>query len=254
MLAREEGSSKGESLQLDWKGFERSARGSRNPTAGERSLVERAYDEIKDGILSSSLVAGQLLKGPDLAALFAMSRTPVREALSLLAKEGLVTSLPRTGYLVSSVTVEDVREIFELRFHLEGVAAQLGATRASPTQLANFELIDAEVRDLAEGLAPDDPRTVRLAITTNRRFHLAVASLARNNRLYEIIRLLHDEGERIQSLDPHLRRVAFLAGAHVDVLDALRQGRAALARKAMQDHMRQTQQRILDSMTPPDAE
>ncbi len=216
--------------------------------AAERSLVERAYDDIKDGILSSRWTAGHILKGPDLAAAFDMSRTPVREALSLLAKEGLVTALPRTGYLVSPVTVDDVKEIFELRVHVEGVAAELAANRATPAQLDVFERVDAEVRELAQTLTPDDPRTVRVAIATNRRFHLTVAALAGNNRLYEIIRRLLDEGERIQSLDPHFRRVGFLVGAHIEVVNALKRGEAALASHAMQNHMRQTQERVLDSI------
>ena len=214
------------------------------------SLVAKAYDEIKDGILSSRLAPGQLLKGPDLAATFGMSRTPVHEALSLLATEGLVTALPRSGYLVTSVTVDDVREIFELRLDLEGLAAELAATRAITTQLEDFELIDIEVREEALLLAPDDPSTLRVAIATNRRFHLMVATLAGNNRLYEIIRRLLDDGERIQSLDPNLMRVGFLVGAHIDVFDALRRGDGAWARQAMQDHMRQTQDRLLASTRP----
>jgi DNA-binding GntR family transcriptional regulator len=248
MLARDSSSSNA-APSSEWPFFEELEGKQRSPTTAP-SLVERAYEEIKDGILSSRLVAGQLLKGPDLAVLFDMSRTPVREALSLLAKEGLVTSLPRTGYLVSSVTVEDVKEIFELRLHLEGVAAELVATRATASELDGFERVDIEVRELVRDLAPDDPRTVRLAIATNRRFHLTVASLARNGRLYETIRRLLDEGERIQALDPNLRMVGFLVGAHIEVLDALRRGEPARARKAMQSHMRHTQARILDLIQP----
>ncbi len=214
------------------------------------SLVAKAYDEIKDGILSSRLVPGQLLKGPDLAATFGMSRTPVHDALSLLVTEGLVTALPRSGYLVTSVTIDDVREIFELRLDLEGLAAELAATRATPTEIEDFELIDTEVRKKALLHAPEDPSTRRVAIATNRRFHLMVATLAGNKRLYEIIRRLLDEDERIQSLDPNLLCVGFLIGAHVDVFDALRRGDGAQARQAMQDHMRQTQDRVLASIRP----
>lgn len=214
------------------------------------SLVAKAYGEIKDGILSSRLVPGQLLKGPDLAATFGMSRTPVHDALSLLATEGLVTALPRTGYLVTSVTVDDVREIFELRLDLEGLAAELAATRATPAQLEEFELIDLEVRKEALLIAPDDPSTLRVAIATNRRFHLMVATLAANYRLYEIIRRLLDDGERIQSLDPNFMGVGFLIGAHIDVFEALGRGDGARARQAMQDHMRQTQDRVLASIRP----
>jgi DNA-binding GntR family transcriptional regulator len=77
-----------------------------------------------------------------------------------------------------------------------------------------------------------------------------VATLAGNNRLYEIIRRLLDDGERIQSLDPNLMCVGFLVGAHIDVFDALRRGDGAWARQAMQDHMRQTQDRVLASIRP----
>ena len=215
------------------------------------SLVLRAYNNIKDAILTSRLAPGQLVNGPELAETYGMSRTPVREALVLLAKEGFVTAVPRVGYLISSVTVQDVREIFELRFHLEGLAAEWAATRADVTQLTRFEEVDTEVRDLNEGLGEEEPSRVRVAIATNRRFHLMVAEAAGNSRLAKLIDGLLEEGERMYSLDPHLQNAGFLVGAHVDVVDALCRRDASAARHAMEEHVRETQERVLSSAPPP---
>lgn len=215
------------------------------------SLVLRAYNNIKDAILTSRLAPGQLVNGPELAETYGMSRTPVREALVLLAKEGFVTAVPRVGYLISSVTVQDVREIFELRFYLEGLAAEWAATRADVAQLTRFEEVDGEVRDLREGLGEEEPSRVRVAIATNRRFHLMVAEAAGNSRLAKLIDGLLEEGERIYSLDPHLQSSGFLVGAHVDIVDALCRRDASAARRAMEEHVRDTEERVLRSTPPP---
>lgn len=220
---------------------------SRPGDARAPSLVAQAYDEIKDAILTSRLAPGQLVNGPELAAAYGMSRTPVREALGLLTKEGFVTAVPRVGYLVSSVTVEDVKEIFELRFELEGVAAEWAATRAGEAELDRFHQVNTEVQALAQGLPAGEPSTIRLACATNRRFHLMVAGASGNRRLAELIDRLLQEGERVQSLDPHLRTVGFLNGAHVSVLDSLRRRDPSGARQAMEDHVRETQERVLRS-------
>lgn len=211
------------------------------------SLVAQAYNDIKDAILASRLAPGQLVNGPELAAKYGMSRTPVREALALLGKEGLVTAVPRVGYLISSVTIQDVKEIFELRFHLEALAAESAARRVDEAELEHFLQVGAEVRELARRLPADEPSVVRVAIAMNRRFHLMVAQAAGNRRMVDLIDRLLTEGERVQSLDPHHQTVGFLNGAHVEIFDALSRGDASAARTVMENHVLETQERVLRS-------
>ena len=81
---------------------------------------ERLYQEIKRDILSGVFRMGDRLPVEALAAQHRVSKTPVREALSSLEHEGLVQIVPRVGYFVAQLTVQDVQELFQLRLILEG--------------------------------------------------------------------------------------------------------------------------------------
>ena len=88
------------------------------------SLRNRIVDALREEILTNRLKPGTVLLERECASRFGVSKTPVREALSLLVHEGLVELLPRKGYLVSSITVRDAQDDFELRVILEGAAAE----------------------------------------------------------------------------------------------------------------------------------
>lgn len=229
----------------------RSTRGSRAVEAVSSSLGQNAYRDIKEQILTSTLRPGDLVAAHTLADQLGMSRSPVAQALALLTQEGLVRVVPRVGYVISPVTVTDVREIFQLRLHLEGLGAELAATRASPDDVERFAETDREVAGLAASLRADDPSFVRESIDAHSRFHLMVAELSGNGRLVELVRRLLDESQRVQSLDPRLRyHIGFLAGAHRDVVAELAARDPRRARAAMEDHIRQGQQRVVNAVIP----
>lgn len=215
------------------------------------SLSGRAYESIKERILTSQLRPGDLVAAHTLAGELGMSRSPVAQALTALTQEGWVRVVPRVGYVISAVTVADVQEIFQLRFHIEGLGAELAADRATPGDIERFAETDRQVRALARAVPAGDPSFVRQSIDAHTRFHLMVAGLAGNRRLVELVRHLLEESQRVQSLDPHLQRhIGFLVGAHRDVVDALAAGDPKQARAAMQNHIRSGQQRVLSSLVP----
>src|SRR3990172_115792 len=102
---------------------------------GGRSKKERVYHALRREILTLGLGGGRVRVEGAGARRFAVSKTPVREALALLEQDGLVETLPRRGYLVTGITVRDVHELFEIRAALEGAAAELAATRIAPAEL-----------------------------------------------------------------------------------------------------------------------
>jgi DNA-binding GntR family transcriptional regulator len=118
------------------------------------------------------------LVAADLAVRLDTSRTPVREALQLLASDGLVRTGKR-GFVVREHTAEEVREIYEVRAALEGFAARLAAERADDDQVAAIEAIGAH-RDSAV----DDAR--RIIVDLNGAFHRAILGAAGNQRLSEL--------------------------------------------------------------------
>ena len=82
------------------------------PKEEQLSLKERVYHRLKKAIVEGVFPAGSKLVESDLAERLQVSRTPVREALQVLAREGLVTILPRRGVIVESLTMRDVEDVF----------------------------------------------------------------------------------------------------------------------------------------------
>jgi DNA-binding GntR family transcriptional regulator len=115
-----------------------------------------------------------------------VSRMPVREALRQLASEGLVTIEPRRGATVTQFSEEQVRELVEVRATLEGLNAKLAAKRHDPAKIRELEDILSEGVRLAES---GDPVTL---LRLNQRFHDALANIAANSVLRDIMRSLRD--------------------------------------------------------------
>ena len=104
-------------------------------TETKLSLKQRAYDEISRWIVQGVLKQGQPLIETELAERLNISRTPIREALRELEKEGLVEIYPRRGTFVTKLTLKEIQELFEIREALEGMAARLCAKRITEEEL-----------------------------------------------------------------------------------------------------------------------
>jgi DNA-binding GntR family transcriptional regulator len=152
-----------------------------------QSLAGQVYETIKREIITCTLMPGQQIAQPQLAERYGVGVTPVREALQKLAREGLIQSIPRFGYLVKTITITDISEIFELRAILECAAVRLAAIRATPAQL-----------ELLEKLADctyvyKDRASYSEFLSYNREFHLELAIASGNRRLVETISQSLDE-------------------------------------------------------------
>jgi hypothetical protein len=96
-----------------------------------RFLREQVHKKLKESIINGILPPYKRLIEEKIAAEMEMSRTPVREAIQKLEKEGLIHKLPRGGYAISIVTIEDIDDVFGLRSVIEGYAAYLATQRAT---------------------------------------------------------------------------------------------------------------------------
>jgi len=167
---------------------------------GTSTLAEGIHERIRERILTWQFLANQVLVEGDLALEFNVSRTPVREALLRLRYEGLIDVLPRVGYQVTPITVEDVEEVFDLRLLLEGEAAALATDRGTDDELRSLADNDrATARELRK-TSPDQ----RAYTQFHDSFHLEIARLAKNGRLAEFISALLRDGTRIRMTDPRM--------------------------------------------------
>ena len=103
-----------------------------------RPLREIVYEELKRQILVGEIAPGTRMMEVDLAEDMGVSRTPVREAIRKLEKEGLVTIEPRRGAYASDISIKDILDVLEVRQNLEGMAASLAASKVTEEEKKDF--------------------------------------------------------------------------------------------------------------------
>lgn len=223
-----------------------SGRGSQRAV---NSLAARAYRQVKQDILSGRLLPGQIFLGARLAETLRMSRTPVHEALKTLSRDGLVQVIPRVGYVVSPVTVNDVHEIFQLRLVLETMGAELAAARATPRDIELLKRFTVRGRPKPGGNS--DALFVQ-ASQAHRDFHLLIASLSGSRRLVDLIGNLLDESQRILAVDPLNRQHVDLLGlpSHLRMIRAIEAHDRREAVEAVVSHLHEAQSRIMAALMP----
>jgi DNA-binding GntR family transcriptional regulator len=149
---------------------------------------QRAYEKIRKSIFSGAFPPGFHLGEEELAEVCKASRTPVRQAIRMLAAEGLVTIGANKRCYVSDVDEAHAEEIFDLLSFLEGYSAGLAAERASDEQVKELrEIIDAQ-RKLVDSRPNDD----RAFLELNSRFHRALHGCSGNRTLNDLIARIVD--------------------------------------------------------------
>lgn len=191
------------------------ARSTRPPARlAERALYEQVADRLRQRILAHTLAPGSWIDEQALAAEYGISRTPLREALKVLAAEGLVTMKLRRGAYVTEVSERDLSEVFHLLALLESDAARVAAQRASAEELrelrAIHEELEAQVHDRERFFAANERFHMRLLEIADNRWRIQlVADLRKVMKLNRHQSLLR-QGRIEASLQEHRRLMAAL--------------------------------------------
>jgi DNA-binding GntR family transcriptional regulator len=168
-----------------------------------------------------------------LAERFGVSRTPVREALTMLANDGLVTALPRRGHLVHTISLSEVLDAFRVRELLEVEAVSQAVRRISDQDIAHLRTL-ATMR-----ASPDLP-------AVNREFHLTIARASDNGILVEFLEKLLVSMQRVLIMAPQtITWVADVADEELAIVDALAARDEAAACEAMRRHIRNAMSSVL---------
>jgi len=195
------------------------------------TATERAYRTIHERIVRLELAPGALLVESVVAEELGLGRTPVREALKMLACENLVVIVPQRGIYVAEITLTDLQEIAELRVELEALSARLAARRITRPELANLHT-------LVERLASVSPGDTETLMRIDGEFHTALGRAAGNRHLAGMLTSLYDKSLRLWRLA--LPRMGFLAAAverHEGLLEALDAGDSEAAGRIMHEHV-----------------
>ncbi|MGQ0524859.1 MAG: GntR family transcriptional regulator [Betaproteobacteria bacterium] len=213
------------------------AKGPPQATPLTRSLPEQIAGQLSERIITGAYVPGQRILEQGIAAEFAVSRGPVREALRLLERDGLVTILPRRGAQITNLSAAEVREIFDIRAVLNGLRDRELAQ--DPDRMLLLAPLEAEVAKLARYARQPDmgDAYVETVFALNRMLTRA----SRNSRLRTILDSLALQTLRYSRLGlstPQRRRQSVQHWQKL--VKAIRDGDAAAAERA-------AQQRVLDS-------
>ncbi len=201
------------------------------------AIVQSILTEVFEGRIH----AGQHLVTEDLAKLFGVSHTPIREALIELAAIGMIDLLPNRGAIVRHVTVQEVAEISQVREILECAATRSACGRCNPAELRSLrhelqQLIDQPARPANEFIAQ--------ARTIDSRLHDLVTTscgnrfLAREiNRLKTLFRVFRDVSYTQDGVRNDFQRLSAETHEHLAIIDALERGDAEASVLAMQRHI-----------------
>jgi DNA-binding GntR family transcriptional regulator len=202
------------------------------PLNDNLSLDRLAYEKIKEAILTFHFLPNQALVESELAAQLGISKTPVRDALMSLEKEGLVLRIPYKGTYVSGISKQDMADTFQIRIELEGLAVKLAAAHLEEEDFARMEeLVHAHSAALKK-------KDISLVSKINSQFHTMIVQKCANPQLIDM--LLH--------LDDHLKRYRLLSISqgfrsdksvpeHTQILNALRNQNPEEAEQAMRMHL-----------------
>jgi DNA-binding GntR family transcriptional regulator len=191
-----------------------------NPTvhaARPGTIAQHAVEGLRRALTSGELAPGDKVRQEEIADALGISLSPVREALAVLEQEGQVTYLPRRGYFVTELDMDDLHEIYELRALLEERAAR----RALPLLEEDaLERVAIAARDCARAVDGGD---VAAELEANRRFHFGLLESPGQSHTLRVIRLLWDSTETYRAMyynAPEARHEAI--AAHDRIMDAAR--------------------------------
>jgi DNA-binding GntR family transcriptional regulator len=164
------------------------------------TVTEEVVRGIRAMIMGAEVRPGERLVEERLSERFGVSRPPIREALRVLERDGIVQSIPRKGFIVIPITAADVREIYELRWILERSAV----IAAMPVKRhALLEPMRAAVARMSADRAQTDPEQM---LEANSEFHAAMVSLAGNSRLTAAYSTLSKQLQLCMAMNLRFRR------------------------------------------------
>jgi DNA-binding GntR family transcriptional regulator len=197
------------------------------------SLKEKAYSYIRHNIIIDHFKANHPLNEKELSEQLGISKTPVREAIQLLHKEGFVQFIPKKGAFVATVTLTDLREIMQIRLALEPMAAGLASLNHDSVTLSEFE---TEFRRLTKKPTKDYPTMSEVG----KHFHKFLFDCTRNQRLVNILDNLNRQMDRIRTIFCLLVPPVYNDNAvneHLSIIEAINNGDRKAAEDIMREHI-----------------
>lgn len=197
------------------------------------SLSGRVFHRLREDILSGKYRANEELKEKTVGDDLGVSRTPVREALRQLELEGLVKIIPNKGAIVEGISVADIKDIYAIRAHLEGLCARWAAVRITEQQLAALEenVFLVEFHEAKGNYAQ--------MLELDNRFHDLLYEASGSRMLSQELVNLHHYVERVRKITLSMpERVIKSNNEHRQIVEALKEHDEDRAEKLANQHIR----------------
>lgn len=197
------------------------------------SYKEKVYNELKQAIINNELAPGEALNERRLADSLGISRTPIREALQWLERDGWVESEPCRGTWVREISGADIDELYQMRLALEPMAAELAASYISEAEREGLKTIVEELNKQPLNIKHQD------FVNMDIEFHLYLAKISGNRLLYHSLNglmemmAMYSIQNMIRKTDPYQVPI----GEHIDILMAIVNRDSLGAKAAAKKHI-----------------
>lgn len=198
------------------------------------------YETLKKKIMEGDLPSNTPLVEEKLAKEYKMSRTPIREAIRHLVKDGLVEFFPRRGALVKEITISDLEEIFTVREALEGISARIAASVINEQKITSVqEALEKADQELENG-------NKEQSFELGNKLHEIVLEVTGNNKIFAIVSDFENQIQRFHYFSYHIPgRLELSNMEHWEIFEAIQARNGELAEQRMRKHVRGTKESII---------
>lgn len=211
------------------------------PIIRAKSLKEKAYETLREMILMGELPQGKIQNEKKLAEALGVSRTPIREALLELSREGIVKFIPNKGIVIQELTTSQVKEVFEIRQIIECHIVLVVAKILTSSDKKILENILKKQETMARN------KDNAGFIEADRNFHLFLSLKMKNEKLEAILQNLRDQIQLmgIYAISRALR-IKNVLEEHKNIMSALIDGNGKRAKAEMEKHLRNTEKLLVE--------
>lgn len=207
------------------------------------SLSETAYNRLREEILLGNLMPGAVVSERELASRYEMSKTPIREAVTQVCREGLMKRLPGRGYLVSPITIKEIQDLYDMRLILELATVENMVRKPQPEYIEKLKQI-SKIKYIH-----DQPNSHIVFLEANRDFHLTLAEATGNHRLIQTLEGILIEMDRLFHLGLRLRDFSSeMRREHEELVAAIEKGDEKAAKESMTNQVINSKNRILEAI------
>ena len=199
------------------------------------NLNEKAYKLLKKAIFQKKFKPGERIVDAQMAQTFGISRTPIRDAINMLLKEGLLISKGNRGYYVLDVTEKDINEIFDIRILIEKYAIEY--------IISNIDSLDLSY---LETFFKNSNQSLQRK-TINTEFHGLLVSLIKNDRLIETYNLFINQNQIFREIYS-IHESSLTHTAHLNIFEAIKTKNKDLALGLLEKHLEAARNEALNSL------